>query len=663
MLAGVWPETAAASGHTTIILTSGTSWTVPSDWNNASNTIEVIGGGGGAAHGGGSGGAYAKSSNVALTPDSTITYAIGAAGASSTSSPTAGGDTYFCDSTSNCGSIVGSAVVAGAKGGGAASGGTGGTGGSAASSVGDVTYDGGDGGDAVDVAGSGGYNFSGGGGGSAGPDGAGGDGGAGGGGSNEIIYGGSGGGGGAGGSVLYEANLSNSIPFAYYDVSGTAGLAAGLTFKSDGTKMYVANGGGGGSGASILQYGLATAWDVSTASYDSVFFDTITTPFGVIFKPDGTKMYVPQIDEITGFLVDLYEYELSTPWDITTATSSGIFQTSVEGCLNFNVDFNSDGTKLYVPGCGDSFETIREYDLSTAWDISTATSSGVAFDVTTSTGYIPLSITFNSDGTKMYLGASDDGNSTVQILGFSLTSPWGISTASYDDDLLDPGYLTIGVELKNDDSSFYLGGYLSGLIYQHTLESYSGGKGLGNFDTVSITSYGGVGGKNSNDSGAGSGSISSFNFITQEGFNSTATNGTNGGGGGGGGVHYDAESMAGGHGSMQTAWTDNSGGANNGVSAGPGGGGGGGGLTDYLFTGSIIEHDGGDGGGYGSGGGGTPDNSAFASSYGGAASPGDSKPGVIVITYTPSEGGGGETPVRELRLMGGVRLMNGVRLY
>ncbi len=30
-----------------IFLTSGTSWTVPSDWNNAANTIEVIGGGGG----------------------------------------------------------------------------------------------------------------------------------------------------------------------------------------------------------------------------------------------------------------------------------------------------------------------------------------------------------------------------------------------------------------------------------------------------------------------------------------------------------------------------------------------------------------------------------------------------------------------------------------
>jgi hypothetical protein len=55
-------------------LTSGTTWTVPSDWNTASNTIEVIGGGGGGQTGGtvsvgGGGGAYAESTNVSLTKE------------------------------------------------------------------------------------------------------------------------------------------------------------------------------------------------------------------------------------------------------------------------------------------------------------------------------------------------------------------------------------------------------------------------------------------------------------------------------------------------------------------------------------------------------------------------------------------------------------------
>ncbi len=40
-------QAASQSSPTVIFLTSGTSWTVPSDWNNSNNTIEVIGGGGG----------------------------------------------------------------------------------------------------------------------------------------------------------------------------------------------------------------------------------------------------------------------------------------------------------------------------------------------------------------------------------------------------------------------------------------------------------------------------------------------------------------------------------------------------------------------------------------------------------------------------------------
>ena len=66
-----------------IALTSGTSWTVPSDWNNANNSVECIGGGGGSGNQGGSGGgggAYSKSSNLTLTPGNSIPIAIGAGG-------------------------------------------------------------------------------------------------------------------------------------------------------------------------------------------------------------------------------------------------------------------------------------------------------------------------------------------------------------------------------------------------------------------------------------------------------------------------------------------------------------------------------------------------------------------------------------------------------
>ena len=129
-----------------IFLTSGTSWTVPSDWNSANNTIEVIGGGGGGrnpAGGAGGGGAYSKTSNLGLTPGSTVTIQVGSGGGVGS----AGGDTWV-STTGSAPTSVSQGVLA--KGGspGYVSGVNylGGAGGATASGIGNVKYSGGTGG-------------------------------------------------------------------------------------------------------------------------------------------------------------------------------------------------------------------------------------------------------------------------------------------------------------------------------------------------------------------------------------------------------------------------------------------------------------------------------------------------------------------------------------
>src|SRR5262249_50541575 len=134
-----------------LYLTSGTTWVVPNNWNSANNTIEVIGGGAsggggnrsvGAGGGGAGGGGYTKVVNAVLTPGSTVAIKVGVGGAATGNTETdgnPGGDTYFCNSTSNCAGINGMSVVAGAKGGSAGRGGNngsaGGAGGQASSGV------------------------------------------------------------------------------------------------------------------------------------------------------------------------------------------------------------------------------------------------------------------------------------------------------------------------------------------------------------------------------------------------------------------------------------------------------------------------------------------------------------------------------------------------
>jgi hypothetical protein len=56
----------------------------------------------------------------------------------------------------------------------------------------------------------------------------------------------------------------------------------------------------------------ADAWDVSKAFYSGVSFSVAaqeSQPYGLFFKPDGTKMYV-----IGVVGDDVNEYTLSTPW-------------------------------------------------------------------------------------------------------------------------------------------------------------------------------------------------------------------------------------------------------------------------------------------------------------------------------------------------------------
>src|SRR3989344_1135349 len=137
----------------------------------------------------------------------------------------------------------------------------------------------------------------------------------------------------------------------------------GLFFKPDGTKMYMT----GNTGDEVNEYNISTPWDVSTASFLQVISVAAedTDPQTLFFKPDGTKMYIAgNIGD------DINEYNLSTPWDISTASFLQVFSVATEDANPSGLFFKPDGTKMYVTGNID--DEVNEYDLSTPWDVSTA---------------------------------------------------------------------------------------------------------------------------------------------------------------------------------------------------------------------------------------------------------------------------------------------------
>ena len=235
---------------TVVYLTSGSSWTVPSDWNSSSNTIECIGAGGSGASsysqgfGGGGGGAYSLVSNLALTAGAMISYGVGTGGASVTgggSAGNAGGDTWFNGtSLSSC-----SVGAQGGKGGNADPNLNAAQGGQAAAGTGTTKYSGGNGGVPNEYGGSGG-------GGAAGKNGAGANGTsqAGGlsgvaGGQGDNGFGGSGGAGGVNGGSAAQAGAAGS---EYNSSHGSGGGGGGGAYSSN-PGAAGGNYGAGGGGA------------------------------------------------------------------------------------------------------------------------------------------------------------------------------------------------------------------------------------------------------------------------------------------------------------------------------------------------------------------------------------------------------------------------------
>jgi DNA-binding beta-propeller fold protein YncE len=190
----------------------------------------------------------------------------------------------------------------------------------------------------------------------------------------------------------------------------------GLYFKDDGTKMYICDNGIDG----VRQFSLSTAWDVTTASVDSTLSVSAqsSNPRSLYFSPDGTRLYLVDVtnDEIE-------QYSLSTAWDVSTGSHVRAFSVSAQETSPSGVAFKTDGTKMYV--VGQSGDDVNEYDLSTAWDISTASYLQNFSVASQETG--PVDIKFSSDGTKMYVG----GSSGVDINYYTLSTAWNVTTASF----------------------------------------------------------------------------------------------------------------------------------------------------------------------------------------------------------------------------------------
>jgi len=225
----------------------------------------------------------------------------------------------------------------------------------------------------------------------------------------------------AGGWDLSNASYTGNN----YSFSSQGTDAHGVFISSDGTKMYMYD----YNTRDVFQYTLSTAYDCSTASYASKSLDTSSQSDdagGIFISPDGTKIYT------IGFywngsanVANIHQYTMSTPWDMSTASYDSKSYTVTQEDLAFGVYMKTDGTKFYV--VGQSNDTIYQYSMSTPWDISTGSYDSKSFSVSSQESS-PQGVALSDDGLKCFVCGAGGGN----IYEYDLSTEWDISTASYD---------------------------------------------------------------------------------------------------------------------------------------------------------------------------------------------------------------------------------------
>jgi sugar lactone lactonase YvrE len=262
-------------------------------------------------------------------------------------------------------------------------------------------------------------------------------------------------------STAWDVSTGSFDSKSFY-IGGQEAISQGLFFKSDGTAFYVV----GSSTDTVYQYSCSTAWDVSTASYASKSFSVVTqdtTPVGLFFKPDGTKFYIVGDSNNT-----VYQYSCSTAWDVSTASyDSKSFSVAAQDTIPQALFFKSDGTILYI--LGSNSRAVYQYTVSTAWDVSTASYASKVFSVSVQLSAETLTgISFKSDGTKFYIS----GSNLDTIYQYSCTTAWEMNaTSTYDSKSFSVATQDTGpteIQFKDDGTKFYIIGGGTDTIYQYS---------------------------------------------------------------------------------------------------------------------------------------------------------------------------------------------------
>lgn len=244
-----------------------------------------------------------------------------------------------------------------------------------------------------------------------------------------------------------------------------AGAGRDFLWRPDGSSFYTTEVGRDDANSIVVeimrQYDCATRFDVSTATeVSSVSFNRGTANengWSVQFSQDGKSLFA------TTNTREILKYTLSTAYDLSTATYDSTIELT-EFISSATPRIRFAGGKLFMQETLN--DPIREYTLATAFDASTRTFVD-SLDTDPTTDAV-RNFKFDVGGGKLFiLGGSSSDEGIVYL--YNLSTAFDISTAS-----LSPTTLDVSSELSVDDHNAVAFDFAKGGQKLHILSDEAG---------------------------------------------------------------------------------------------------------------------------------------------------------------------------------------------
>jgi hypothetical protein len=217
--------------------------------------------------------------------------------------------------------------------------------------------------------------------------------------------------------LVLEDNVGMTL--STYTADGNTGVienaCSGVCVGRDGKNLITAQAQGLND---IKQRTLNVPFDVTAGFSATTHPISITNVYSIRFSWEGDKFYMQQDSGATELI---RQYACPIPWDLTGMTADGSFNlVGKAGGSARGLSFHPDGTFWWTTDA----TTIYEFSMSTPWDITTS----VATRNSTATRTLESGCFVTSDGLRMVMAGGND------IRAWHMSTPFDISqiTGDYD---------------------------------------------------------------------------------------------------------------------------------------------------------------------------------------------------------------------------------------